>query len=188
MRQHVKDSSRIHGIVTGGGVAPNIVPDYSSSCFYLRAPTEKYLRRIVAKFNDIAKGAGLMAGVKYKLTEGEDSYKAGLVVEALNREYTKIATELGIDRIMPKCEEIGSSDFGNVSQIAPGLHCYFSASDKECPLHSKQFQAEAGSQRALASMLKAAEAIANIGLKFIADESFRTEVQSEFRKNLENFS
>ncbi len=188
MRQHVKDSSRIHGIVTGGGAAPNIVPDYSSSCFYLRAPNEKYLRTIVAKFKDIAKGAALMAGVKYKLTEGEESYKAGLVVEALNREYTKIATELELDRIIPKSGEIGSSDFGNVSQAAPGLHCYFSICDKECPLHSRQFQTEAGSQRAMASMLKAAEAIANIGLKFVADKSFRREVQSEFRKNLENFS
>lgn len=188
MRQHILDESRMHGIVNNGGSAPNIIPDYSMSTFYLRAPTEKYLCEIVEKFKKIVSGAATMAGVKFKITEGEDSYKAGLVVQTLNDEFIKIAKDLGLKNIVPKVKEMGSSDFGNVSQRAPGLHCYFSSTKKDCPLHSIEFKKEASTEYAFDAMLKAAETIANLAWKFHVDKSFSNTVSSEFKENRKNCS
>jgi amidohydrolase len=187
-RQHIMDKSRIHGIIENGGSVPNIIPEYSSSSFYLRSPTEKYLKQIVKKFGQIVKGAAMMTGTKFKICEGVESYKAGLVVEALNREFLKIAKELKMKRIEPGRDGMGSSDFGDVSRRAPGLHAYFSISDKDCPLHSKNFEKNANSRRAFDSMLKASAVLANIALNFCSNTKFRTEVISEFKKNIRNCS
>ncbi|HRR29618.1 MAG TPA: M20 family metallopeptidase, partial [Victivallales bacterium] len=187
MRQHFKDKTRIHGIINSGGSAPNIIPDYTSATFYLRSPTEKYLKVMIQKFRKIVEGAALMTGVKSKITEGKkDSYKAGLVVNALNRDYIELAREIGLEKITDKKDELGSSDFGNVSQIAPGLHAYFCACRENYPLHSKKFRDNAVKVFAIESMFKAAEAIANIGLKFCIDKKYREEIRTEFEKNKKN--
>ncbi|HPN84002.1 MAG TPA: M20 family metallopeptidase [Victivallales bacterium] len=187
MRQHVKDGSRMHGIVNNGGNAPNIIPEYSSSTFYLRAATEKNLKEIVSRFQDIVKGAALMTGVKFKITEDKDSYKAGLTIKALNDEFISAATDAGLKNIVSK-QGMGSSDFGDVSQVVPSLHAYFSVTDKQCPLHSKEFQKEAAKERAFEEMFKTAEILAGIAIKFQSNEAFRAKVSSEFKKNLKNCS
>lgn len=188
MRQQLKDKSRIHGIINSGGVAPNIIPDYASMTFYLRAPTEKYLQKIISKFKNIVKGAAIMTGTNFKITEGAESYKAGLVVEGLNKKYLEFAVEAGLEKIIPNKEELGSSDFGNVSQLAPGLHAYFCATRSNYPLHSKDFRDDAAKQFALEAMIKAAEAIANLGLKLCSDKKFREEINSEFKENIKSFT
>ena len=74
LRQHIRDEERIHGIITEGGQAPNIVPDRAVGSFYVRAATEKSLEalkpRVQACFEAGAKGSGSeveinWAGVDY---------------------------------------------------------------------------------------------------------------------------
>jgi hypothetical protein len=80
----------------------------------------------------------------------------------------------------PKRPGRGSTDFCDVSQELPGVHVYFGIARSSVASHSPEFTRAAGSARAAASMLKAAEALANIGRDFLTDEPFRRTVVDEF--------
>jgi len=182
-RQHLPETSRIHGIVTSGGAAPNIVPDHAACSFYLRAENDTILEEMEKRFRDIAQGAALMAGTPCEVKYGEEGYKAGKVNKPLNEEYFKIAKELGMEPGTSEKSGRASSDFGDVSQIIPGTHVYFGISPKESiPLHSAKFAEAAKSQIALNSMLNAAKAIAQVGYRFLTDFKFRDEVKADFKK------
>ena len=64
LRQHIPSDARIHGVITHGGVKPNIVPDYASASFYIRALKDAYCNNLVKKVENIAKGAALMTGAE----------------------------------------------------------------------------------------------------------------------------
>jgi amidohydrolase len=183
-RQHVPESCRIHGIVTSGGTAPNIIPDFSSSSFYLRAEKGSTMEEMIKRFKDIAKGAALMTGTSCEIKKGEEGYKSGKINRILNEEYFRVAEDLGMNPVMPERGGRASSDFGDVSQVIPGTHVYFGISPKEKPpLHSTKFTEAAKSDYALDAMLKASEAMAQIGYRFCTDPGFRKEVGADFRKN-----
>jgi aminobenzoyl-glutamate utilization protein B len=60
MREHMLDGSRIHYVITNGGLAPNIVPDRASVWYYLRAATKEQVDDMLVRIKNIAKGAALM--------------------------------------------------------------------------------------------------------------------------------
>ncbi len=182
-RQHLPESSRIHGIVTSGGAAPNIVPDHASCSFYIRAQTEPILEEMEKRFRDIATGAALMTGTSCEIKDGEEGYKSGKVNTPLNDEYFRVAEELGMQPGLSEKSGRASSDFGDVSQIIPGTHVYFGISPKEnIPLHSAKFADAAKSQFALNAMLNSSKALAQIGYRFFTDPKFRNEVKKDFKK------
>ena len=57
MRQQTKDDARIHGIITNGGVAPNIIPDYTECIFYVRANKCSDVEELSKRVENCAKGA-----------------------------------------------------------------------------------------------------------------------------------
>ncbi len=185
-RQHIPEDSRIHGIVTEGGVAPNIVPERAACRFFLRASNMKTFMKMEDRFRDAVKGASLMTGARAKINKTKDSYKAGLVIEALNDEYLKIAAEMGMAPSKIAKLGRGSSDFGDLSQTMPGIHYYFKAVNDETHIHMREFAEKSALPFALESMLKAAETSARIGLKFISDKEFRRSVGDEFEKKRQN--
>ncbi|ARK30496.1 amidohydrolase [Halalkalibacter krulwichiae] len=66
MREHVLDGSRIHYVITNGGMAPNIVPEYSSVWYYLRAETKQQVEELLERMEKIAKGASMMTETEVK--------------------------------------------------------------------------------------------------------------------------
>jgi metal-dependent amidase/aminoacylase/carboxypeptidase family protein len=64
LRQHVTDDVRIHGIITHGGDAPNIIPEYAKARFFIRAATRKDLNELTKRVKAIAEGAALATGAK----------------------------------------------------------------------------------------------------------------------------
>ena len=66
-RQQLPESSRIHGVITEGGVKPNITPDRAGCCFYVRSATEEWQEKMNERFCDIVKGAALMTGAEYDI-------------------------------------------------------------------------------------------------------------------------
>ncbi len=182
-RQHLPESSRIHGIVTSGGAAPNIVPDFASCRFYLRTKNDSMLDDMEKRFRDIAQGAALMTGTTCEVKDGEEGYRAGKINNPLNDEFSKAAKELGMNPGVSDKSGRASSDFGDVSQIVPGVHVYFGISPKEnIPLHSAKFADAARSQTGLNAMVDAAKALAQVGYRFFTDASFREEVKADFKK------
>ncbi|MFC4320486.1 amidohydrolase [Litchfieldia salsa] len=60
LREHIPEGSRIHYVITNGGLAPNIVPDHASVWYYLRATTKDEVDDILRRVHNIAQGAALM--------------------------------------------------------------------------------------------------------------------------------
>jgi len=65
LREHVIQETRIHCVITNGGLAPNVVPDYAQVWYYIRAPHREQVEETYARVLDIAKGAALMTGTTY---------------------------------------------------------------------------------------------------------------------------
>lgn len=163
LRQHVTPDVRMHGIITQGGVAANIVPDEATAQFYFRAGTKETLDDILEKVKNIAKGAALMTGATLEMSRYElpnDNLKTH---ENLSSAFMENLKALGIEDIHgPK--ETGSSDIGNVSHKTATIHPYLSISN--CPLtgHSVQMANATITDLAHERLLTGALALAFTGL------------------------
>ena len=74
IRQHVTSDVRIHGIISEGGIAANIVPDRAVAKFYVRALKKNYLKEVIQKVKNIASGAALMTGASLKVSLYESPF------------------------------------------------------------------------------------------------------------------
>jgi len=92
LREHVVQEARIHCVVTKGGLAPNIVPDYAQVWYYVRAPRRDQVESIYPRVLDIAKGAALMTGTSYdvEFITGGYEYLPNDVINSLILDKMKI--------------------------------------------------------------------------------------------------
>lgn len=135
LRQHVTPDVRIHGIITNGGVAANIVPDKAVAQFYFRASTKEILDDVLVKVKNIAQGAALMTGSTLEMTRYElpnDNLKTN---KNLSEAFSKNLRTLGIKNIY-EAKDTGSSDIGNVSHKTPTIHPYIGISNCNVTGHS----------------------------------------------------
>jgi amidohydrolase len=181
-RQQLPEASRVHGIITSGGDAPNIIPEQSGVFFYLRAETNKIRSEMEQRFEDIIKGASLMTGANYKIDKQPNSYDANLPNSALN-EMIRIQAE-EIEMQFVEIKDRISTDFGNLTQIIPGANFFFKITrrDHQVPLHSQEFLEEAGNIHGFEQSMNAAAIMAATSLRFLSDREFRREVLDDFLK------
>ena len=127
-----------------------------------------------------------MTGTSVEVENGEEGYNGGKVNKPLNDEYFRVTEELGMKPVIPERGGRASSDFGDVSQLIPGIHAYFGISRKDKPpLHSAKFAEAAKSDYALNAMLKTSKAMAQIGYRFFTDQDFRKEIMEDFKRSRE---
>lgn len=136
LRQHVTSDVRMHGIITSGGVAANIVPDEAVAQFYFRAATKETLEDVVEKVKKIAEGAAPMTGATLSMERYELPYDNLVTNENLSEAFNENLRMLGITEIKEK-KSAGSSDIGNVSHITPTIHPYIGISDCYITGHSR---------------------------------------------------
>lgn len=137
LRQHVTPDVRMHGIITNGGVAANIVPDEATAQFYFRAAKKETLEELLVKVKKIAEGAALMTGAELTMERYELPYDNLITNENLSEAFNENLRALGITEIGER-ESFGSSDIGNVSHRTATIHpmigitkCYVRAHSKE---------------------------------------------------------
>lgn len=174
LRQHVTPDVRMHGIITKGGVAANIVPDEAIADFYFRASTKERVTEVVEKVKKIAEGAALMTGATLEMERYELPYDDLNTNEALSEMFNNNLRELGITDIKEAKATGGSSDIGNVSYVAPTIHPYIGITD--CPMvgHSVEMANATTTSKAHDRLLIAALAMAYTGHDVIVrNESLR---------------
>ena len=175
LRQHVTPDVRMHGIITKGGVAANIVPDEAIADFYFRASTKERVTEVVEKVKKIAEGAALMTGATLEMERYELPYDDLNTNETLSEMFNNNLRELGITDIKEAKSTGGSSDIGNVSHIAPTIHPYIGITD--CPMvgHSVEMAKATTTNKAHDRLLIAALAMAYTGYDVIVrNESLRS--------------
>ncbi|HLR21017.1 MAG TPA: M20 family metallopeptidase, partial [Tissierellaceae bacterium] len=140
LREHILPNARIHGIITEGGKAANVVPDLAIAQFYIRASRKKYLVELSEKVKNCAKAASLATGSELEISNYELSYDDLITNQTLSDRFTKNLKEFGVDNCKKPKESFGSVDMGNVSHICPAIHPNFSISEgQELTAHTKEF-------------------------------------------------
>lgn len=123
LRQHVTSDVRIHGIVTDGGAAANIVPEHSACLFYVRAEKYATVLSVSEKVKNCARGAALMTGAECEILQPESSLYNLIDIPVLVELAEKNMGENGIDPVHRTGEgSYGSSDIGNVSCLCPTVY------------------------------------------------------------------
>ncbi len=95
-RQQMPGCAMIHGIITNGGAAPNIIPDRAVCRFYLRTADENYAEELERRFCNMVKGAELMTDCTAEITPFRERYAARKPNAAMNEEYAANMEALGL--------------------------------------------------------------------------------------------
>jgi amidohydrolase len=139
LRQHLRDDVRIHGIITDGGKAPNVVPDFAAANFMLRSRDRDYLREVVDKVRQVAEGAAQLTGARLEILPAHPMYENVRPNAVLVKAARANAEAIGmpIDATPSGWNGGGAStDFGNVSQVLPAYYLRFAVSQEPVPGHS----------------------------------------------------
>ncbi|MBR2565924.1 MAG: M20 family metallopeptidase [Paenibacillus sp.] len=182
-RQQVKSTVRIHGIINSGGQAANIIPDYASAQFYVRAATRKELNILTERVIHIAQGAALQTGCKLVTSNYETSYDEMVTNETFSDAFSQNLIELGIPQNeIVRGNDHGSMDIGNVSLRCPAIHPYIRVVDEVHTLHSIEFRDLALQERALDGMILGAKALAATAFDVLSKPELLQAIRAEFEQ------
>lgn len=187
LRQHLTDDIRIHGVITNGGEAPNVVPDYASAKFYLRAKSRPILDDLYTKFENIVKGAALQTGADYKFGLFQNSVDNVVPTPLFDEVYEKNLNKFGEYVTEVKGKGVfGSTDVGNVSQVVPTIHPNIKISDVYIAGHSIEFREASKSDLGLNSIGLGAKVLANTALDIILNPDLLKRIKEQHRENIKN--
>jgi amidohydrolase len=184
LRQHIKDTARIHGIITDGGEAANIVPAHSAGSFLLRADDDDYLDELKQKVLNCFIGAATASGARLEYRWGNIRYAPLRSNLTLAQLFTQNVQSLGrkVEALDPN-EAFGSTDMGNVSQLVPSIHPFVAIAPVEVVAHSPQFASAAASETGIQGLLDAAKALAMTVVDLVANPEIVVKVKQEFEQN-----
>ena len=187
LRQHIREKGRIHGIITDGGQASNIVPAHSAASFMVRADEDSYLDELKEKVINCFVGAAKATGAKLKYDWVGARYATMLnnltLAELFKSNMKLLGSEipLGDTTVMDF-----STDVGNVSQLLPTIHPWVAIAPVNTLNHTPEFARAAASADALRPMLDSAKAMAMTAVDIMADPKIQDRIIEDFRNSRES--
>ena len=178
MRSNFRPESRVQGIITEGGAAPNVVPDRTVADFYIRYPDAVYLEQLTALVDDAARAAALGTGTKVRIDHyGKD--RDGIAVATLAEVGFGYMKKYGASNVLPDAgKPQGYEETGSVSSDIPGLG--FSAQSSTAPNHTYEMEADALTSVGHGGFTIDAQAMAALLFDFATRPEYRAAVQQEF--------
>ena len=184
LRQHLRDDVRMHGVITDGGLAPNVVPEFAAANFMLRSRDGQYLsNEVVGKVAAIAEGAAAMTGARLEVEEFYPFYENVQPNVALAQAVAANIQALGIRLDEPVSGRAGSgasTDFGNVSQAMPAFELRYAVSETPVASHTRDMCATAITDFALSNALSVAKALSLTAADLLRDATLVEAAKSEF--------
>jgi amidohydrolase len=180
LRQQVRPEARIHGIVTQGGAAPNIIPEFAACTFYVRAPRLDDMWTLHARVIACAEGAARATGCTLKVIDLEAPYEPLKRNDTLLGLFRANMAAIGAVESPPLADRMGSSDIGNVSQVIPAIQPMVQIAPHGTPIHSRAFEAAAVSTLARQGMCQAAKTMAMTAYDLLADPGLVHKARAEF--------
>lgn len=182
LRQQTLETSRIHGIISNGGEAANIIPDLAVANFYVRAKTLSYLKELVEKVKNCAKGAALATGTTLEIENYETSFANLVTNKKLSEIYEKNLKLQGVTEIGDGGSS-GSTDMGDVSHCCPTIHPYFPLTKAHLIGHSVEFANATIQPEAYIGMKEATLAMALTAMDIFNNKDLLAEIKTEFINN-----
>ena len=184
LRQHLRDDVRMHGVITDGGLAPNVVPEFAAANFMLRSRDGQYLsNEVVGKVAAVAEGAAAMTGARLEVEEFYPFYENVQPNVVLAQAVSANIQALGIKLDEPVAGRPGSgasTDFGNVSQAMPAFELRYAVSETPVASHTRDMCDTAITDYALASALSVAKALSLTASDLLCDATLVAAAKSEF--------
>jgi amidohydrolase len=182
LRQQLRDDTRVHGIITYGGAAPNIIPDRAEAVFTCRAADTGYAKKVLDRVIGCAEGASTATGAKleYAVRKGYNAIKPNHTLAAT---FSGHLATLGFPLdTAPERPRMGSTDMGDISQVLPSIHPYVSIGPKALGGHTIEFREAALSEKGFTAMLAAAKAMALTGYDLLSQPELMARVRRDFEE------
>lgn len=180
IRTCMPNKTNINGIITAGGTASNVIPDFAECKFCVRAFTFKDLKTVVGMIKDTIKSVEIFTGAKAEVKIGPaytERY-SNLEMDETFKKYMELQGET-VSYPDPDAK-VGSSDIGNVTLKIPAIHAYVKITDKSVSSHHRDFAEEAVKEQAHEAMVKGAKALAAAAYDIFTDEGLRSAIKREF--------
>jgi len=160
LRQHIRAEARIHGVITDGGEAPNVVPAHSAAVFLVRALDDTYLNELKDKVLNCFRGASIASGARLEHRWRDKTYAPMKNNVTLAELFKQNLESLGrhVEDFDPRFG-FSSTDMGNVSQVTPSIHPTIAIAPPEVFIHTQEFGYAAVSETGHEGLMDAAKAM-----------------------------
>ena len=181
LRQHIRPSERIHGIITDGGDKPNIVPDHAAGLFYVRAANERRLARLKQRVHNCFEAGALASGTTLQTKADGVDYSDMWTNAALAAAYEQNLGQLGrrVDHA-PMETVSGSTDMGNVSKLVPSIHPMVAIAPPRVALHTPEFASFAVAESGRQGVVDGAKVLALTAIDVLCTPDLRTAMRASF--------
>lgn len=179
-RQQMHPEIRIHGIITKGGDAANIIPDKASAVFMVRAPKHKLMEKTCERLRQCARGASTATGARLSFRR-----VATVLCTRPNATLQKLVNEnfdfLGVPVESPT-KLLGSSDFGNITHQLPAVWFMVRTHPEGIPWHSREVHQASVQEMALSGMIVAAKVMAGITVDLLCEPNLIAQARNDFEQ------
>jgi amidohydrolase len=181
-RLQMRADARVHGIITHGGDAVNIIPARAAARFSLRARDRAYQRRLVAMLRQAAEAGAAATGARLEWTETrgyDDTVPNPTIADVMARNLAALGRQV----LEPAPNErMGSTDMGDISQILPAVHAYVAIVPESIANHTVEFAAAAASPAGDAAVVDGAAMLAMTAADLLADPALVAQARTEFAR------
>ena len=176
LRQQLPREARVHGIISDGGRAPNVIPDRAAARIWVRALDPEVLVDVTARVEACARGAAEASGARLEVAEEAGASPPMCANRPLADCYGSQLQRLDLPETPQGPDEaIGSSDITHVSRVVPTIHPNFPIGDA-LQLHTRAFEAATTTPRGEAGLVEAARALAMTACEWALDAAVRERV------------
>jgi metal-dependent amidase/aminoacylase/carboxypeptidase family protein len=181
LRQQIRPDCRIHGVVTEGGAAANIIPERAVADFNVRGPSLDAMWALYRRVVACAEAAAVATGTRLTVTQHPDVYEPLKRSQTLLDVFADNLGAAGLSEGPPAPDRLASSDIGNVSQVTPTIHAWIAIAPLGTAIHTREFAAAAVGPDARTGLLAGAKLMALSAADLLADPARLAAMKEEFR-------
>ncbi|GAB3295883.1 M20 family metallopeptidase [Parasphingorhabdus pacifica] len=184
LRQHLEPRQMVHGIVSSGGAAPNIVPAETTAVYNLRAADSQSLQRLEDRVRACFEAGATATGCAWEIDQVSPIYAELAPDEWLSEAYRSAISELGrrpADRSGEPERIIGSTDMGNVTRVLPAIHPMIAVDCGDAANHQEEFAAACAGTSADRAVLDGSMAMAATTVAAVLDGEQRARLLAAVR-------
>ena len=183
LRQQVRSDARIHGVITYGGGAPNVIPPFTSCRFRVRGTEAAYCEELVGRIVACAEAGAMAAGCTVEWREYLRPYLNMIPSHTLGASFRENLEAIGRDVMDERPNGgSGSTDFGNVSQLVPAVTANLGICGPEAGWHSKEVAAATKTDRGHAAILAGAKSMAMTAIDLLVSPELRAQAREEHER------
>ncbi|MBI5588272.1 MAG: M20 family metallopeptidase [Deltaproteobacteria bacterium] len=184
LRQQLRTDVRVHGIITDGGKAPNIIPERAGASFYVRSNDLKELESVKQRVINCASGAATSTGCTVEVKEVGDLNAPMKLNHAFIETYRRALDFLGLkEDKQPPEKNVGSSDIGNVSQIIPTIHPHVPIKEG-INIHTREFADATVTPDGHRALMEGVKCLGLTAVELLLDPEALEEVKRDFRGSI----